>query len=96
LDATAQTSQSTLFFLALNPIWQERVYDEMKEVFGNAGGVDVNTLNVTHEQIARLKCLDWCWKESMRLHTPAPIIGRNLSEDFVLGKSKLGYHHQTN
>jgi cytochrome P450 family 313 len=74
-----------LFFLALNPLCQQRVYDEMKEVLGNEQLQSSRDFDVTHENIAHLKYLDWCLKESMRLHTPIPIIGRNLSEDLVLG-----------
>jgi cytochrome P450 len=78
--------QSTLFFLALNPSWQQRVYDEMTlEVFGNDNEEDADW-SVTLEQLGRLECLDWCWKESMRLHPPGAIIGRNLGEDVQLGK----------
>jgi cytochrome P450 family 4 len=77
--------QSTLFFLALNPSWQQRVYDEMTlEVFGSDNEENADQ-NVTHEQLGRLECLDWCWKESMRLHPPIPLIGRNLAEEIPLG-----------
>jgi cytochrome P450 len=78
--------QSTLFFLALNPVWQNRVYEEMVEVFGKEEFDSRGDWDVTHEHIERLECLDCCWKESMRLHPPGPVIGRLLSEDIVLGK----------
>jgi cytochrome P450 len=80
--------QSTLFFLALNPTWQQRVYNEMLAVLEN--GADDETVDwiVTHEHFARLKCLDWCWKESMRLHSPIPIVGRQLVEEILLGKNE--------
>jgi cytochrome P450 len=83
LDTMSIATQSTLFFLALNPSWQQKVYDEMleKEVFGN---VDAD-FDVSHEQLASLVMLDMCWKETLRLHPPVPIIGRNLSEDILLG-----------
>jgi hypothetical protein len=49
--------QSTLFFLALNPSWQQRVYDEMTlEVFGSDNEED---LDVTHEHINRLEWNAW-------------------------------------
>jgi cytochrome P450 family 4 len=86
LDTTSTSIQSTLFFLALNPLWQQRVYDEMKEVLGNEVVESREDFDVTHEHIARLECMDCCWKESMRLHPPVPVIGRKLSEDIFLGK----------
>jgi cytochrome P450 family 4 len=81
--------QFTLFFLALHPTWQQRVYDEMLEVFGTGNSDGEETAcDITHEHIAELKCLDWCWKESIRLYSPIPIIGRKLGEDIPLGKNR--------
>jgi cytochrome P450 len=94
LDTVSHTTQSTLFFLALHPTWQQRVYDEMKEVFGSEEFESDQDLNVTEEQIARLECLDCSWKEAMRLHTAVPLIGRNLSQNVVLGNYniEISYH----
>jgi cytochrome P450 len=85
LDTTSVWIQSTLLFLALNPVWQQRIYDEMKEVFGNEVFESREDIHVTHEHIARLECMDCCLKESMRLFPPVPLVGRKLSEDILLG-----------
>jgi cytochrome P450 len=38
------------------------------------------------EDLGRLKYLDMCWKEALRLHPPVPMIGRKLTEDIGLGQ----------
>jgi len=40
---------------------------------------------VTPEDLTKLKYLECCIKESMRLCTPIPMVGRTLQNEFELG-----------
>ncbi|GAB6023573.1 Cytochrome P450 4V2 [Chamberlinius hualienensis] len=64
-----------LFCLANYPQVQNKVIEELDEIFGDSNR-DVNP-----EDFSRMKYLECVMKETMRLFTPLPMIGRNLSED---------------
>lgn len=58
---------------------QELVRQELDSVFQTADQP------CTKEEVGRLKYLDCCMKETMRLHPPIPVIQRTLSETIELG-----------
>lgn len=80
-DTTSACLIFTLLLLAHNPEAQEKILEEMKELWLQNGGnkeFSVNDLN-------NLKYLDRVVKESLRLYPPVPYFGRYLSEDLYLG-----------
>ena len=62
----------------------EKVYAEQKEIFGENMESDV-----TSDQLARMKYLDCCIKEALRLYPSVPIIGRHLEQDAVIDGEKI-------
>lgn len=66
--------------IAKHPEFQEKIVEELNTVLGSSE----NTLRFT--DLGKLKYLEQCIKESMRLYPTAPIIGRTLGEDVQLGK----------
>jgi cytochrome P450 len=60
------------------------VLEEIRSISSEKGKLDLSM-----EDLGRLKYLDMCWKEAMRLQPPIPFIGRKLTEDIVLGKGKV-------
>jgi cytochrome P450 family 4 len=60
------------------------VLDEIQSISSEKGKLDLSM-----EDLGRLKYLDMCWKEAMRLQPPIPMFGRKLTEDIVLGKGKV-------
>jgi cytochrome P450 len=68
-------------YLAINQNVQQKVYDEI---------VDVTTEDVEldYEQITRLKYLEKCLKETLRLFSPLPMAIRDTREDCDLGTGK--------
>lgn len=80
-DTTSVCLMFTLLLLAHNPDAQEKILEEMKELWQqnrDSKELSVNDLN-------NLKYLDRVIKESLRLYPPVPYIGRYLSEDLYLG-----------
>jgi len=86
-ETTASGMNYTLFLLANYPDCQKKVHGELDSVFsgddehehGDNGGMEV-----TFSQLAELKYLEMCIKETLRLYPPAPIIMRNMTEDVPL------------
>jgi hypothetical protein len=69
----------SLFELARHPDLQERVVQELNEVFGN----DDRTPSLS--DLNRLKYLEQCIKETLRLYPSVPLVFRTLTEDAKLG-----------
>ncbi|KAI4502342.1 hypothetical protein M0802_002254 [Mischocyttarus mexicanus] len=75
LESVSTATALGLFQLANHPEWQEKCYEELNEIFNDLGTLtSTNSLN-------KMKYLDMCIKETLRLYPTVPIIGRCLSED---------------
>jgi len=69
----------SLFEMARHPDIQELVVQELNEVFGN------DDRTPTLSDLRRLKYLEQCIKETLRLYPSVPMISRTLTEDAKLG-----------
>ncbi|XP_060801134.1 cytochrome P450 4d2 [Amyelois transitella] len=82
LLAATDTSATSISFVALmmarHPDVQEKVYNELQEVFGDSDRP------VTLEDLPRLKYLEAVVKETLRLYPPASNIVREADKDFLL------------
>lgn len=79
-DTTSSTLLSVLYLIGLHPQVQQKAYEEVIEVLGS----DEDNSTIDSETVSRLKYLDACIKESLRLFTTVPIITRHLRSDFKL------------
>ena len=64
---------------------QEKLWQEQMEIFG-ANGIRTN---VTKNDMSRMKYLEACIKESLRLYPSVPIYGRKASQDMVVDGVKV-------
>ncbi|KAJ3044797.1 hypothetical protein HDV00_000674 [Rhizophlyctis rosea] len=90
-ETSANTMATTLKLLAENPPYQQRVYDELVEHLG----IDPTTRRAkyptTNEEISRLKFLDACIKEALRLHPVAGQVARRTRVPVTLGSGANTY-----
>jgi len=81
-DTTAANMSFTLYLLATHPEIQKKCWEELDNIF--EGDQD---RPATSEDLGRMKYLESCLKESLRLYQSVPVISRVLAEDIEL----LGY-----
>lgn len=79
-DSVGAALAFSLFEMARHPDIQELVVQELNEVFGN------DDRTPTLSDLRRLKYLEQCIKETLRLYPSVPMISRTLTEDAKLGK----------
>ncbi|KAI8428773.1 hypothetical protein MSG28_007448 [Choristoneura fumiferana] len=77
-DTSAVGAAFTTVMLSRYPEVQEKVYQELQDVFGNS------ERPVTAEDLPNLKYLEVVIKECLRLYTPVPIITKEIEEDVQL------------
>ncbi len=77
-ETTSLTLTWILYLLAKHPEIQSRARKEVKEVLGNSDDVAL-------EDLDKLKFLDDCIKESMRLYPVAPFTGRKSRVEDKIG-----------
>jgi cytochrome P450 family 4 len=78
-DTVTTATCWTLFMMGANPEIQQKVAEELKQVFGDSDRAP------TMNDLAELKCLERCIKETLRLFPSVPFFERNILEDADLG-----------
>lgn len=75
-DTTTVTLVSTIILLAIHQEYQEKVFEELREVYADPDDP------VTYDDIPKLKFMEMVIKETTRLFPVGPLIARKCSEDF--------------
>ncbi|XP_055308996.1 cytochrome P450 4V2-like [Sitodiplosis mosellana] len=78
VDTSATVFYGITLMLAIHQEYQERVVDEMREIF-----IDVNE-PVTNDHLSRMTFLDLVIKETMRYFPIGPFLGRECTADFEI------------
>ncbi|GFQ86302.1 cytochrome P450 4C1 [Trichonephila clavata] len=78
-DTTAMSLSWTLYCLGQNPEIQQRVQEELDDIFG-----DEIDRNIVREDLTRLKYLECVIKETLRLYPSAPFIARECEDSFTV------------
>ncbi|XP_049866218.1 cytochrome P450 4d2-like [Pectinophora gossypiella] len=77
-DTSAVGTAFTALMFSWYPHVQQKVYDELKTVFGDSKRL------VTPEDLPRLKYMDAVIRETLRLYPPVPITTRKMTSDVTL------------
>ncbi|CAB3256716.1 unnamed protein product [Arctia plantaginis] len=83
-DTTTSGIVYTLFALSKHRDVQEKIYEELKTIYG--GNMDKDP---SYQELQQMKYLDLVLKESMRLYPPVPFIERLMENDCEVGELKL-------
>ncbi|CAB3229180.1 unnamed protein product [Arctia plantaginis] len=83
-DTTTSGIVYTLFALSKHRDVQEKIYEELKTIYGYNMDKDP-----TYQELQQMKYLDLVLKESMRLYPPVPFIERLMENDCEVGELKL-------
>ncbi len=86
-DTLTSSLTSTLYYLALNPEWQDRVRAEIMAIRADAGPA------LPFERLGDLEQTEWCFKEALRLLPPVPSIPRRALRDFEFAGVKNSCRH---
>lgn len=73
-DALSSATVSTLYYLARDPEWQDRVRMELLDNIEDRGSMKIADLN-------RCVLAEWAVKESLRLNAAAPVLWRRATRD---------------
>ncbi|XP_037050456.1 probable cytochrome P450 313a4 isoform X1 [Bradysia coprophila] len=79
-ETTALTASYIVLMLALHPEYQERVFQELREIFPDQRS------DVTAEDISKFKYTDQFIKETMRFTPTVPFVTRYAKKDIQIGK----------
>ncbi|GMR46869.1 hypothetical protein PMAYCL1PPCAC_17064, partial [Pristionchus mayeri] len=79
-DTNSSAIGFTLWFLGQHTEYQQRVQDEIDEIFGS------DDRHPTEEDICRMVYIEKCYKEALRMTPPAPIVARQLTEETQIGE----------
>ncbi|CAD5226750.1 unnamed protein product [Bursaphelenchus xylophilus] len=81
-DTTATASTWALHVFGCYPEVQEKVFQEITNVIGDSE-------DITLDHIAKMKYLECCLKEILRLYPSVPLIARRLGADLELGNHTI-------
>ena len=79
-EVQVRTEILTIFIDSLRFLFQEKVLQEQKDLFGE----EKNPV-ITYSELQNMKYLEHVIKESCRLYPPVPEIGRCTTEDIEFG-----------
>ncbi|XP_077512103.1 cytochrome P450 4V2-like [Amblyomma americanum] len=83
-DTTTSAVGWAFYMLGLHPKALAKVHQELDDIFCGD-----TVRDITGDDLKRMKYLEMCFKESLRLFPPVPIIGRVLEEDLTIDGYKI-------
>ncbi|XP_014204005.1 cytochrome P450 4C1-like [Copidosoma floridanum] len=82
-DTTATVNCFAMLMLAMYPEIQDKVYEELRGIYGYA---DPSSVPVRHEDLQRMEYLERVIKETMRIFPIGPLLVRRITDDLNIGK----------
>jgi len=87
-DTITSSATSFLYHLATQPLWQEKLREE---IFAVTGGPDAdgNPRALTYEDMSKLDLLEMAFKEALRMIPPVPSMPRRALKEFEFGGYRI-------
>lgn len=85
-DTTSAAISWTLFLLGSNQEIQDKVVQEMNDIFQG----DISC-PATMKNLSDMKYLECCIKDALRLYPSVPMMARSINEDVKIGKNYLNF-----
>ncbi|MFQ3594865.1 MAG: cytochrome P450 [Sphingomonadaceae bacterium] len=82
-DTLTSSLSSLVYYLAINPDWQEKLREEVDQVRARHGD------QLPYEALAELELCEMAFKEALRLVPPVPMIPRRALRDFEFGGYRI-------
>ncbi|XP_011163239.2 probable cytochrome P450 4aa1 [Solenopsis invicta] len=76
--SVATSTAITLFYLVRNLKWQKKCIEEINEIFGE------DRRSPLKEDLTKMKNLEMCIKESLRLYPTVPLFTRTFGKDVTI------------
>lgn len=80
-DTTINLVGACFMYLAMNQDVQQKVFEEVEEIFGE-------DFNIEYERLNEMKYMEMVLKETLRLFSPIPVMMREAHEDCDVGTGK--------
>jgi cytochrome P450 len=87
-DTITSSATSLLYYLAVNPAWQEKLREE---VFAVTGGPDAsgNPRPLDYDDLGKLELTEMAFKEALRMVPPVPSMPRRALKSFEFGGYRI-------
>uniref|UniRef100_A0AC34QSD9 Cytochrome P450 n=1 Tax=Panagrolaimus sp. JU765 TaxID=591449 RepID=A0AC34QSD9_9BILA len=82
-DTVSSAMGFTVYMVAHHPEVQEKIFEELK------GILEPDETRVTHEDISRMRYLEQCIRETLRMFPTVPIIGRVIQDEIDINGFRI-------
>jgi cytochrome P450 len=87
-DTITSSATSLIYHLATNPVWQEKLREEIFAVTGGPDG-DGNPRPLDYDDMGKLELTEMAFKESLRMIPPVPSMPRRALKSFEYGGYRI-------
>ncbi|EAQ28938.1 putative cytochrome P450 [Erythrobacter sp. NAP1] len=87
-DTITSSATSLIYYLAINPEWQEKLREEIVAVTGGPDG-DGNPRPLDYDDLGKLELTDMAFKEALRMMPPVPSMPRRALKSFEFGGYRI-------
>lgn len=87
-DTITSSATSLIYYLAVNPQWQEKLREEVMAVTGGPDGSGTPR-SLDYDDLGKLELTDMAFKEALRMVPPVPSMPRRALKDFEFGGYRI-------
>lgn len=87
-DTITSSATSLIYYLAVNPQWQEKLREEVMAVTGGPDGSGTPR-SLDYDDLGKLELTEMAFKEALRMVPPVPSMPRRALKDFEFGGYRI-------